>query len=49
MGGAFILIKFEELFAFLPYFFCDPMIMEQCVVWLLIVCVFSATSFVVKF
>jgi hypothetical protein len=49
VGSVFIIIKFQELFDFLPYFFYDPLISEQCVVQPPIVCVFSAAAFVVEF
>jgi hypothetical protein len=36
-------------FYFFSYFFYDPLIIEQCVVQLPIVCVFSGASFVIEF
>jgi hypothetical protein len=49
VSGAFIFIKFQELFDSPPYFFDDPLLMEQCVVQSPGVWVFSAVSFVLVF
>jgi hypothetical protein len=45
----FIFINFQETFNFLFYFSDDPLIVEQCVVQLPVVCIFSGVVFGVKF
>jgi hypothetical protein len=45
----FIFIGFQETFDFLSHFFYDPLIVEQCIIQLPIICVFFAVDFVVEF
>jgi hypothetical protein len=45
IGFPFILIEFQELFYFFPYFFDDTLIMDQCIVQPPFVWIFSIVSF----
>jgi hypothetical protein len=44
VGHVFIFFNFQEPFDFLFYFINDPLIVEQCIVQLPVVCIFSAVG-----